>query len=189
MEIAVFGGTFNPPTRAHQAIMEASLKLEFIDQLWVMPSGQRVDKTFATDDSHRLNLLELALAEMSSEKESKVIDFEIGSAKLTRTVDTVKYINRMFPDYSFWYIFGMDSYNDMPNWHGGEDLRSRLNMIIVPRHGHRTKISDNKVWLPIKGYSTTSSSEVRMRISNDQSIEDLVCSGVASYINSNNLYR
>jgi nicotinate-nucleotide adenylyltransferase len=189
MEIAIFGGTFNPPTNAHQSIIEESLKLDFIDELWLMPSGKRADKQFAIDDKHRLNMLDLAVSELESTKNCKIVDFEINSNKITRTTDTVKFINDRFPDYSFWYIFGMDSYADMPNWHGGVELRESLNMIVAPRDNRKIECTNNLVWLPIEKNAFTSSTEVRNRAANSQDIAGLVCGGVMNYINSNNLYR
>ncbi len=189
MEIAIFGGTFNPPTNAHQSIIVESLKLDFIDELWLMPSGKRADKQFAIDDRHRLNMLDIALSELDSTKNCRIVDFEINSDKITRTTDTVKFINDRFPDYSFWYIFGMDSYSDMPNWHGGQELRDNLKMIVAPRDGHRISSTKGLVLLPIERNAFTSSTEVRNRVASSQDITGLVCNGVMSYINSNNLYR
>lgn len=57
-EIAVFGGTFNPPTLAHQEIIEACLQHPTFDEVWVMPSGERADKDITVEAEDRIAMLE-----------------------------------------------------------------------------------------------------------------------------------
>ena len=189
MNIAVFGGMFNPPTVAHQEIMNESLNLNFVDELWVMPSGQRHDKITDVDSRHRLDMVQIAIGDLNHEKPCHLVDFEINTDKLTRTVDTVRFINDKFPDHSFWYVFGMDSYKDMPNWDYGNEMQRSLNMIIVERSDERLEPAPNLAWVPLDNHLITSSTEVRNRIANNMSINNLVCEGVRRYIEDKNLYR
>ncbi len=55
-ETVLFGGAFNPPTRAHEAILQACV--EYAEpraaDVWVVPSASRADKTIETSRELRL---------------------------------------------------------------------------------------------------------------------------------------
>lgn len=57
----IYGGAFNPPTRAHQAILQACIdyaeQLSVDAEVWLMPSGDRVDKKIEASYADRLELL------------------------------------------------------------------------------------------------------------------------------------
>ena len=42
--IAVYGGSFNPITKAHIEVIQELGKLEWFDEIWVVPCGRRRDK-------------------------------------------------------------------------------------------------------------------------------------------------
>jgi nicotinic acid mononucleotide adenylyltransferase len=56
-KILLFGGSFSPPTLAHEAIIAACLDMKDFDEVWVMPSGDRADKVIAIQDEDRLKML------------------------------------------------------------------------------------------------------------------------------------
>ncbi len=66
MNLAIFGGSFNPPHSGHRAIIECALKCEFIDFLIVLPNFKnplkRESEAFLSD-KERFNALELVVRE------------------------------------------------------------------------------------------------------------------------------
>lgn len=57
-KIAVYGGSFNPPTKSHYEIMrmlieEIKIKDESVDEVWMIPCGDRTDKKLATPGEKR----------------------------------------------------------------------------------------------------------------------------------------
>lgn len=58
--IAVLGGTFDPPTISHlQIVCEVYNTFNDIDEVWFVPCGdERQDKTPEASSFHRLNMIE-----------------------------------------------------------------------------------------------------------------------------------
>lgn len=134
MEIAVFGGTFDPPTVAHEAIIDACIKRSDIDEVWLLPSGVRADKPGMQPDDLRIALLQLL--ETQSEKPVRVSDFELTLPRPTKTYRTVEALKAAYPDHTFWFVFGADSYATMETWEQGEMLKKNLSMLLVKRLGY-----------------------------------------------------
>lgn len=191
MEIAIYGGAFNPPTRAHEAITRACLELEGIDEVWLMPSGDRMDKRFDLGDTDRRSMLEYVVEEVfGHDPRLKVSCFELDyMPRPTQTYKTVDALVKRYPDNNFKFVFGADSYHDMPNWQEGERLRETLGMLIVPRGGVTIPDAPNVTVLKVPTCEALSSTEVRNRISAGQSIDHMVCRGVANYIKDCGLYQ
>jgi len=134
-EIAIFGGTFDPPTKAHQAIIEACLDRPDIDEVWIMPSRVREDKPGMSSEAVRLVMLEhLAAYEYPHQPRLIVSDFELNLPAPTQTAVTAKALDRTFPEHAFWFVFGTDSYAALPSWEGGAALQRTLGVLLVGRN-------------------------------------------------------
>lgn len=135
-EVVVFGGSFNPPTKAHEAIIAQCLDLPSYDEVWVMPSGDRQDKTMAATDDQRLNMLETVRQEcFGADSRLCISDFELGLPRPTETIQTVGALAVAYPDTRFWFVYGADSYATMDSWRGGTALRAMLSVLLLPRPG------------------------------------------------------
>lgn len=62
--ILVYGGSFDPVHRGHQAMINNLAKGNLGDQLWVVPCATRADKAFLLTDEERLQLLEETVRDM-----------------------------------------------------------------------------------------------------------------------------
>ena len=60
-KIAIFGGSFNPPTYAHMKIIGTLINTSYIEKCIVLPCAFRNDKDFFASDFHRINMLKLGL--------------------------------------------------------------------------------------------------------------------------------
>lgn len=137
-EIAIFGGTFDPPTRAHEAIVQACLDVPFIDEVWLMPSGQRRDKPEMSSEIARVAMVQLMIAEaFHDDARLRVCHMERYLPQPTSTAQTYVALRDAYPATSFWFIFGADSYHDMPNWKQGRVLRRNMSMLIMEREGFK----------------------------------------------------
>jgi len=191
MEIALFGGTFNPPTKAHQDITSACAELPYIDEVWLMPSNQRLDKHFDISDCHRIEMLEAVVGEIVSNKIIRIENIELNMRGYTHTSDTVRMVSQKYPNDSFWYVYGVDSYESMGNWAQGQQLKDNLQMILVPRAGHAMPEETERVRhleVPNIVEMDLSSTKVRAKIAKSESIAGLVCQGVESVIKQRSLY-
>lgn len=60
--VAIYGGSFNPPTMSHYQIMqmiieEIKINGESISEVWMIPCGDRTDKKISTPGEKRLVIL------------------------------------------------------------------------------------------------------------------------------------
>jgi nicotinate-nucleotide adenylyltransferase len=55
--IALYGGSFDPPHKSHVALMRFLSRLPYIDEVWVMPCGDRTDKKLLLSKDTRFSLM------------------------------------------------------------------------------------------------------------------------------------
>lgn len=187
--VIVFGGGFNPPTNAHANIMKACLELPAFDEVWVMPSGDRVDKQMAITDEHRLNMLNL-VKEEEFENDSRLVisDFELKLPRPNQTIETIGRLANKYTNIDFWYAYGVDAYYGMPNWSHGAELQSYLNMIIFNRGAVNIPKREGIINLKIDKCDDISSTDVREMVTIGLPIGEFVCNSVNEYIKNNGLY-
>jgi nicotinate-nucleotide adenylyltransferase len=181
-EIAVYGGTFDPPTRAHEAIMRACLAVDGIDELWIMPSGYRQDKPGMSPNESRLGLLQSLLDDEFDEFPVRLSTFEMNLPQPTETQRTTTALAEAYPMHQFWYVFGADSIATMNTWGGGELLRQTLHILAVPRSGYDLPAETDRIrHLPIGEVALAgiSSSAVRSALCAGDPVEHLVSPVVA----------
>ena len=183
-KVLIFGGSFSPPTLAHEAIIKQCLLLPNFDQVWVMPSADRPDKTMAMTIQDRLQMLELIKAKnFSGDPRLHVSDFELNLSRPTQTYRTVKELEKAYPATEFCFVFGMDAYKDMPKWPHGEELRKMLRMVIFDSSKKAASLGDNVINLKLNGeLGDISSTQVRQALAAGQSLEGLVSKPVANYL-------
>lgn len=189
--IAFFGGSFNPPTVAHQEIMAACLDEPHIDEVWVAPSGERRDKMIGNSIMSRVAMLELVKSEVFNNNPRLIIsDFEQKLPPPTHTSQTSRALDQRFPDCKFWFVYGADTYASMPNWKNGAQLQQDLPLLLAPRGDCLLPMEDERIkHLQINEHGVVvSSSLVREAVRGGASIDGLVCSGVQRYVESQRLY-
>jgi len=187
--VIIFGGGFNPPTVAHAEIMDSCLALPDFNEVWVMPSGDRLDKQMEVTDEDRLKMLNLVKKEVFNDNPRLIVsDFELNLPRPNQTYQTIGKLASKFANIDFWMAYGLDAYKGMPSWTNGRELQSKLNMIIFNRGESEFPIRSNIINLKVNQCDLVSSTEVRKRINNGQSIDGFVSSSVKHYIEEKKLY-
>ena len=151
---------------------------------WVMPSGDRLDKTIAQDDEDRMRMLEIIKTERFADSPRlQISDFELKLPRPTKTSSTVPALAKRFPNADFWFALGRDSYLSMPDWPDGHELQKNLRMVIF-YSGLGAIITAGNVTTADLGteYSDISSTKVRQALAAGQSLEDLVSEPIANYL-------
>ncbi len=173
----IYGGAFNPPTRAHQAILQACVDRaeQTGADVWLMPSGSRTDKTIEVSREDRLRMLDALVEDVVARTVHIHIDTsELDKARQTETFDTVLHFDKSYPDRQFIWVFGSDSIETMPDWYMGEWMVDNLPMLVVERPGapirrlgrHASRLSVDSI--------TVSSTEVRQKLAAHEPVDDLV---------------
>ena len=191
-KIIIYGGAFNPPTKAHHAILEALIDIarKDIGEIWIVPSGERPDKTIGVSTDMRIALCEALIKSTENKGVAiRLVDFELNAQTATNTLDSSLYLEKTYPNYTFTWVFGSDSIKTMRTWPGGEQLFSSLNMLIVPRpHYELTSLPPHARIIPAVKVSPESSTEVREKLKKGHSVDHLTPEHVAKLLGSTSLY-
>lgn len=94
LNLAIFGGSFNPPHSGHRAIIECALKCEFIDFLIILPNFKnplKCESEAFLNDKERFNALELVVREAVD----SVVDSAHIRAKIYKKTPTKKSIESL----------------------------------------------------------------------------------------------
>lgn len=196
-KILFYPGTFNPPHFGHISALKAALDSATLnnaafDEVWIMPSGKRVDKEIPTAAEDRKNLANLLVEYLRTITAVPI--------KLIATaVDNVggKYTHEVIIDLKsqsgdeIFQLVGIDGFlgikervigpdekfviNKRSGYEFPEELASKENLVIIDE--------DEKA----KGISST---KIRDMVRNgDQGYKKLVPEKVAAYIEEKGLYR
>lgn len=198
MTECLFQGSFNPIHNAHLSLAEYVHKKFGFDKIIFIPAFKpphKDIKNFDTENSiHRLEMVQLAVKnipfldvsaiEYTRNKPSYTYDTIVQILQITNSQEKIK------------FIIGSDAFMQIESWYKSEDLKHLVDFILFVREKNLDK---NKIeQLKQKGYNyilmdmpyvDISSSEIRRRCRNKESIEDIVPLEVAKYIQENDLYR
>lgn len=190
--VAIYGGSFSPPHLGHASVIEALLRLFPCDEIWVMPSADRHDKTITASGEHRINMLQLMIHELFPDPKIKISDFELKLGRQTVTYETLKLLKEGHPGYEFHFALSSENLNMIRDgWKYGKEIWAEASFVAtknpfeslpktLPPH---ITILDDIAWLKL------SSTFVRKLIGQGYSGTPYITKGVSGYIKENNLYK
>ena len=195
--IVIFGGTFNPPTRAHLDIATEALYYLDAEKVLFVPVSDLYKKDDVEISYHRVNMLNLAIGNFRRLE----IDFtEVDSVKLTYTYETVEKIKSQYQDKELFLLIGADNLEDFKNWKNQRSIMENCSLLVVNRNNSSideiiesneilTEFKDKIIEAPIEEIEI-SSTKVRNRIASGEleGLENLVDKEVIDYIIENKLY-
>ena len=185
----VYGGTFNPPTIAHEAILKACIEYarKLDADVWLIPSGNRVDKQISVSRDMRIKYIDAMLDDIVvGHAAIKLITTELDRNKSVETFDTLQEFTETYPNRSFIWVFGADAIETMSDWGNGQWLLDNLNMLIAERQGSIVNPLAKKVIILDAKIPDISSTEVRRRLDAGEPIDNMVGKSVKSLLNKIN---
>jgi nicotinate-nucleotide adenylyltransferase len=193
--IALFGGAFNPPHNGHSAVIKTLDSFDGIDEVWLMPSANRWDKSISVSGPDRLHMIDLMIDDehFRSRKPIRAFDHEVRKPNLSTTYETKAELEKLYPYHEFHFVCGSDIIPDIEaKWVNGKELFATCNFIFIDRPGH-TKASDvvmpkKYTVVPIVS-SALSSTYVRSVAKDKEKLLKCVSPSVAEFIASHNLYQ
>ena len=155
--VAIFGGSFDPPHKGHQQIVENAIKSLEIDKLLVVPAYLNPFKNSSLASASKR--LEWCRTLFSNSPTVIVEDYEIVQGRSTRTSQTVKHFNMT---YNVKYlIIGADNLSTLSQWHAFETLNAQIIWVIVTREGYDLDVKSLREWTLLTLNAPISSSTIR----------------------------
>ncbi len=193
-QIAIFGGSFNPPGLHHRLIAE-QLEREF-DEVVVVPCGPRPDKptTNDVDPVHRAALTDISFRDLAK---TRVELFDLEQATFSRTDELDA---RFFGHGELWHVVGTDFTTGgargesviQTKWEGGAEMWNSLNFLVVARRGipaHLDDLPPRSRVIQLDSPQDDASSAIREKIFKREPYAQLMLPEVARYIERYGLYR
>lgn len=129
--IALFGGSFDPPHLGHLKIVEALEDLDFIDKIIIMPTYLNPFKSkFAADAALRLRWLKDIFQEY---QDVEVSSFEVDQATKVPTIRTVQHLKQYYD--VIYLVIGADNLASLEKWYKYDELKNLVKFIVVTREG------------------------------------------------------
>ncbi|WP_245709525.1 nicotinate-nucleotide adenylyltransferase [Rhodococcus tukisamuensis] len=192
------GGTFDPIHHGHLVAASEVSDRFGLDEVIFVPTGQPWQKEARSVSPAEDRYLMTVIATASNPGFS-VSRVDVDREKATYTVDTLRDLRAQHPDAELYFITGADALENILSWQNWEELFQLARFVGVSRPGFELGIehlADHLADLP-KGALTLvevpalaiSSTECRLRASENRPVWYLVPDGVVQYISKRNLYR
>jgi nicotinate-nucleotide adenylyltransferase len=176
-EIALFGGSFDPPHIGHLLAAAYVLATEPCEELWFVPVlSHPFGKQLIGSYDHRVALCE-ELARLLPRTRVSRAEQESGQ---TRTVDLLEWLRDRHRDKQFALILGTDLDSEKAQWKQFDRIQQLARIITVQRGGH----SADSVAIP-----AVSSTEVRALLKAGAPADRLVPRAVLDAIRAAGTYR
>jgi nicotinate-nucleotide adenylyltransferase len=214
--VAAFGGTFDPIHNGHLEIARAIVRNFGLDRLLIVPAHRPPHKNARaiSDAYHRYAMAAFATLD---EPRVSVSTIELEAPDRPYTYETVERLRLIFgAKTGLFFVMGADSFEEITTWREPARILSNVDIIVATRPGHEVKSShldagfrssvidlreleggpdlaaaNDERHIYIAGYVNTavSSTEIRRRVRDNESIEGFVDTRVEDYIKKYELYR
>jgi nicotinate-nucleotide adenylyltransferase len=190
-KILFFPGTFNPPHLGHASVVKVAVDNIKFDEIWIMPSGKRVDKEIPTSLEDRKNMSSIFVTYLQSiiNVPIKLITIGVDNTDDKYTHEHIEELKAQSEDKIF-QLVGIDGYLGIKERIIGPEEK----FVINKRSGYEIPeglISNhNLIFLDeAVGVEGISSTKIREMVKNgDPSYKELVPKEIGEYIEKENLY-
>jgi nicotinate-nucleotide adenylyltransferase len=197
--VGILGGTFSPPHHGHLiCAQEARIQLG-LDLVRLVPVGdpphRDIDQEADPGDERRLQMVKLAT---EIQPGIEVSSAELDREGLSYTVDTLKAFCAAEPDTDFTLIVGADQAMAFGTWREPEEIGRLATIAVAARVDHNRDEAVTEVERATSGQTPAqfemprvdiSSTFIRHRAYQGQSVAHLVPPAVAELIEREGLYR
>lgn len=200
MKIGIMGGTFDPIHIGHLLLGEFAYEDFGLDEIWYLPNGNPPHKQqYEEKDAlkHRVEMVRRAIKDVPY---FKLCLHEAKENAHSYTYKTMQELNTLYPDHEFYFILGADSLFSIEEWKYFREIFPACTILAAMRDDKdvtdmKEKIQDleQKYHAEIRLLQAPlleiSSTTLRRRASNGQSIYYMVPDAVAEYIKTHYLYQ
>ena len=189
MRVGLFFGSFNPIHVGHLMLAQYMVNFADVDEVWLVVSPQNPFKQDVelADTQHRLNMARLAVGD---NEKIKISEVELSLPKPSYTIDTLRALEKEYPESEFSIIMGADNLIGLNRWKEAETLLSRYRIIVYPRPGYEAKEPEGAhIEIVDAPQVDISSTQLRRWIGEGRSVLYFTNTKVIEYFSQNNLYN
>ena len=207
--IGILGGTFDPVHLGHIETARTAWAALDLDEVIVLPSGTPPHRQApAVSRYHRFAMTALAVTGV---ERLRISDLEIGEEGASYTFDTLARVRaRGLSASQIFFITGADAFAEIATWSRYPQVLDMAHFVVVSRPGSRStelprrlpSLADRmtaadrrsvngtplRIFLLDAETPDVSSTDIRRRRANGESIAGLVPDAVARYIDQHGLY-
>lgn len=197
-QIVMFGGCFNPPLNSHFSLADqVANEYEEIEKIVFVPVNGKYQKVDLISNEHRYQMLKAVCDKNPSFEVSRI---ELDSPRPLYTVETLRELQREYPEQEVAFLIGSDNLKELDTWEKAEELVTKFKIYVLERaRDEIDQIIDandflkahKQAFIPAKNNVTSnlSSTFVRRKIREGKGIRYLTPDEVARYIAENRLYQ
>ena len=154
MKIGIYGGSFNPVHFGHVGLAKWVIEHTDLDELWFLVTPNNPLKQA---DSLAVKKIPHVV----------VSDFEFSLPRPSYTANTLRELQKAYPDHQFTLVIGEDNLTIFPQWREYEFILSHFRIFVFPRHSTESRhpVSFNNAkdlrFLSEAPYFDISSTEIR----------------------------
>ena len=197
--IAIYGGSFNPPTIAHENIARDILSLSDINKLIYLPVGDAYKKKNLIESNYRYEMLKIISNKLVLENFNiEISTLEMDTDRRLYTIESLRILKEKYKkDLAF--VMGTDNIKQFNSWSNPKSLLEEFYFIVIEREEDDVsklikenhllnKYQDKFLILKDTSYKSVSSTYIRENIGNIELVQSYIDKEVLSYIKKNNLY-
>ena len=173
MKIGIYGGSFNPVHFGHVGLAKWVIEHTDLDELWLLvsPNNPLKPAGILAPEAERLEAVREAIKEIPGLKAS---DFEFSLPRPSYTANTLRALQKAYPDHEFTLVIGEDNLAIFNQWREYEYILKNFRIFVYPRKSEisnqpsaisnqqsEIRNAENIVFLDSAPYFNISSTELR----------------------------
>lgn len=199
MKIGIMGGTFDPIHNGHLMLGEYARDLFELDVIWFMPNGNpphKITDAIESQTKHRVEMVRRAIA---GKKSFELQLYEVERKEVNYSYLTMEHFKEIYPEDEFYFIIGADSLFSLERWVHPEKLVKTCIILAAYRDGKNTNEMEEQITFlnqkmdaDIRLLKTPnmdiSSTDIRHRLKNGLSVDNMIPASVLEYIQEHHLF-
>ncbi len=133
MKAGIYGGSFNPVHFGHVGLAKWVIENTDLDELWLLvsPNNPLKDAKILAPEEERLAAVREAVKDIPGVKAS---DFEFSLPRPSYTANTLRALQKAYPEYEFTLVIGEDNLAILDHWLEWEYILQNFRIFVYPRH-------------------------------------------------------
>lgn len=134
MKVGIYGGSFNPVHFGHVGLAKWVIENTDLDELWLLvsPNNPLKSADSLVPEQERLDAVREAIKDIPGLVAS---DFEFSLPRPSYTANTLRELQKAYPQYEFTLVIGEDNLLIFDKWREYEYIMTNYRIFVYPRKG------------------------------------------------------